>query len=113
MGPGWAQASTSPFKFFKSFVTEGGIKSPLIIKMPGQTKNAGQWNKSFAHVTDLMPTIISLAGASYPQQYKGKDIHQLIGKSLLPVLNGDAASVHQDDGMGYELFEMKAYIKGN
>lgn len=113
MGPGWAQASTSPFRFFKSFVSEGGIKAPMIIKMPGQMKNAGQWNKSFAHVTDLMPTILDLAGATYPQQHKGKDIHPLIGKSLLPILNGDSASVHQSDGMGYELFEMKAYIKGN
>ena len=113
MGPGWAQASTLPFRFFKTFVTEGGIKAPLMIKMPGQMKNAGQWNKGFAHVTDLMPTILALTGASYPKQYKGNEIHPLIGKSLLPVLSGDSITVHQNDGMGYELFEMKAYIKGN
>ena len=71
-GPGWAQASSSPFRFFKSFTTEGGIKAPLIIKMPTQMKNAGQWNKSFTHVTDIMPTILDLAGISYPEQYKGK-----------------------------------------
>lgn len=49
---------------------------------------------------------------AYPQQYKGKAIHPYIGKSLLPVLNGDSVSVHSNDGMGWELFEMKAYIKG-
>ncbi len=81
--------------------------------MPGQMKDAGQWNKSFAHVTNIMPTILDLAGATYPQQNKGKDVHPLIGKSLLPILHGDSSSVHQNDGMGYELFEMKAYIKGN
>lgn len=112
MGPGWAQASTLPFRFFKTFVAEGGIKAPLIIKMPGQMKNAGQWNKGFAHVSDLMPTILELTGASYPKQYQGHDIHPLIGKSLLPVLSGDSVTVHANDGMGYELFEMKAYIKG-
>jgi len=112
-GPGWAQASTSPYRFFKSFASEGGIRAPLIIKMPGNTRSPGQWNKSFVHVTDLMPTILQLANANYPKQYRGKNIHPLIGKSLLPVLSGDSASVHLNDGMGWELFEMKAYIKGN
>jgi arylsulfatase A-like enzyme len=111
-GSGWAQASSSPFRFFKSFTTEGGIRAPLIIKAPGEMKNAGQWNRSFVHVTDLMPTILEVAGVAYPQQFNGKNIHPLIGKSILPVLKGDSAAVHSNDGMGWELFEMKAYIKG-
>ena len=112
-GPGWAQASTSPYRFFKSFTSEGGIKAPLIIKTPAQMKNGGQWNKGFIHVTDLMPTILELAGADYPGQYKGNNIHPYIGKSLVPVLNGDSVTVHSDDGFGWELFEMKAYIRGS
>lgn len=112
-GAGWAQASSSPFKFFKSFTTQGGIKAPLLIKMPGKTKNSGEWNSGFVHVTDLMPTILELAGATYPKQYKGNKIHPHIGTSLIPVLNGDVVSVHTKDGHGWELFEMKAYIKGN
>lgn len=111
-GPGWAQASSSPFRFFKSFTTEGGIRAPLIIKTPGNMKNAGQWNRGFVHVTDIMPTLLEYAGASYPLEYKDNKIHELIGKSLYPVLNGDSLSVHTVDGMGWELFEMKAYIKG-
>ena len=57
--------------------------------------------------------MLELTGTSYPTQHKGKNIHALIGKSMLPVLSGTATDVHPDDGMGYELFEMKAYIKGN
>ncbi len=112
-GAGWAQASSSPFRFFKSFTTQGGIKAPLIIKMPHNTKNAGQWNRRFIHVTDLMPTVLELAGATYPKQYKGNTIHPHIGKSLVPLLQGDVASVHSNEGRGWELFEMKAYIMGN
>ena len=37
-GPGWAQASSSPFRYFKSFTTEGGIRAPLIIKTPGKNE---------------------------------------------------------------------------
>ncbi|TRX34197.1 arylsulfatase [Flavobacterium sp. ZT3R18] len=112
VGPGWAQASSSPFRFFKSFTTEGGIKAPLLIKMPGQAHHAGQWSRSFIHVTDLMPTVLELTGANYPKKYKGNTIHPHIGKSLIPVLNGNSVAIHESDGQGWELFEMKAYIKG-
>ncbi len=113
MGPGWAMAASAPYRFYKSFASEGGIKAPLIVKMPGKNKEAGTWNHGFLHVTDLMPTLLELTGTAYPKQNRGKDIHPLIGKSLLPVLNGDSVTVHSEDGMGWELFEMKAYIKGN
>lgn len=112
-GAGWAQASSSPFKFFKSFTTQGGIKAPLLIKMPEETKNSGKWNSGFVHVTDLMPTILELVGATYPKRYKGNKIYPHIGTSLIPVLSGNVVSVHTKDGHGWELFEMKAYIKGN
>lgn len=113
MGPGWAQASSSPFRFFKGFTTEGGIRVPLIIKIPGQMQNAGKWDNSFVHVTDLMPTILELTGASYPSQFKGNEIHPYIGKSILPLLNGDTSSVKHSKEHGWELFEMKAYMKDN
>lgn len=111
MGSAWAQASASPFRYFKGFTSEGGIRVPLIIKMPGQMKNAGQWNNSFIHVTDFMPTILEIAGANYPKHFKGNEIKPYIGKSFLPILNGDTSFVKQSEGYGWELFELKAYIK--
>jgi arylsulfatase A-like enzyme len=111
-GPGWAQASSSPFRFFKSFAAEGGIRAPLMVKMPGKTADAGQWNRGFVHVTDIMPTLLQLTNTSYPERYAGRNIHPLIGKSILPVLDGDSVTIHSNDGMGWELFEMKAFIKG-
>jgi arylsulfatase A-like enzyme len=113
MGPGWAQASSSPFRLFKSFASEGGIKAPLVIKMPNDSLGRGQWNNSFIHVTDLMPTMLQLAEATYPKQFKGKDVRQPIGKSMIPLLKGESQRIHADnEGMGWELFERKAYIKG-
>jgi arylsulfatase A-like enzyme len=113
MGPGWAQASSSPFRLFKSFTSEGGIKAPLIIKMPAGSKNHGQWNKSFIHVSDIMPTILSISGATYSQELNGKALKLPFGKSILPLLNGESTAVHSDEGIGWELFERKAFIKGN
>ena len=60
-GPGWAQASSAPFRYFKTFTTEGGIRAPLIIKMPARgCREPGTWNKNFIHVTDIMPTILEI-----------------------------------------------------
>lgn len=112
-GPGWAQASTLPFRFFKGFVTEGGIHAPLMIKMPGTSAQGGSWKNAFIHVSDIMPTLLQVAGASYPEKHNDHIIHPLIGRSMLPLLHGETETMHTDDGIGYELFEMKAYIKGD
>lgn len=114
MGPGWAQASSSPLRMFKGFTAEGGIRAPLIIKMPSSViKHEGDWNKSFVHVSDIMPTVLALAGANFPQETKGTPLKQPIGQSILPLLNGEATALSAEKGMGWELFEMKGYIKGN
>ena len=76
-------------------------------------KNPGQWNSGFAHVTDLMPTFLDLAGVTFSDQYKGRKVKAPIGKSLVPVLHDSLQTVHENEGMGWELFEMKSYIMGN
>lgn len=111
-GPGWAQASTAPFRLFKLFTTEGGIRAPLMIKLPRQKNEPGKWNRNFVHVTDIMPTLLEVTGTNYPMEYRGNKLHELIGSSLMPTLNNSSVDIHADKGMGYELFEMKAYIKG-
>ena len=47
------------------------------------------------------------------ESYKGRKVKAPIGKSIVSVLNGNAQTAHENDGMGWELFEMKSYIKGN
>jgi arylsulfatase len=111
MGPGWAQAVTAPYRMFKSFTTEGGIKSPLIVKMPEKMTNKGQWNHSFLYVTDIMPTFLEIANTVYPETVNGKPVKKPIGRSIMPILNGEKEKIHDNEGMGYELFEMKAFIQ--
>jgi arylsulfatase len=111
MGPNWAPASSVPFRLFKGFTTEGGIRSPLIAKLPGTMAAGGQWNHAFLHITDILPTLLEAAGAVYPQTVADKPVRQPIGRSILPILTGSAGSIADRDGMGYELFEMKAFLR--
>jgi arylsulfatase len=114
MGPGWAQAVSAPFRLFKSFTSQGGIKAPMIVKAPGGNSGPGLWNHSFVHVTDILPTLLDVAAAAYPDELAGRVLRKPIGRSIVPILDGTAGSIRdQDDGIGYELFEMKAYVRGD
>lgn len=86
----WASASNTPFRLYKSFVHEGGIASPLLVSWPRQIRK-GRLVQEVAHITDLMPTCLELAGVPYPQAYAGRPLLPPDGRSLLPLLEGRAS----------------------
>ncbi|MDC1406088.1 hypothetical protein N8314_00875 [Akkermansiaceae bacterium] len=45
-------------------------------------------NTQVGHVTDLMPTLLELAGASYQPKESGKSYPELVGHSLVPSFSG-------------------------
>lgn len=112
-GPAWAQTGSLPFRMFKSYLAEGGIRSPLIIAGPG-VKHAGNINSSFLHVMDIAPTLYELAGAEHPSKKDGSRIAPLQGKSFVPVLTGSAPSTRgEGDWVGWELFGNRAVRQGD
>jgi len=112
-GPAWAQVGSAPFRMFKHYVAEGGIRSPLIIAGPG-VKHAGHINASLLHVMDIAPTLYELAGVEHPSKKPGSKIAPLQGKSLVPLLNRSADSVRGEvDWIGWELFGNRAIRKGD
>ena len=113
-GPGWAQASMTPSRLFKAFTSEGGIRSPFLVKVPGQPTNAGRMNHSFFHVRDIMPTLLDTAGVAPPQEFAGRRVQPLSGRSVLDLLEGKSETAYAGaDEVGYELFGLKAYFEGN
>jgi arylsulfatase A-like enzyme len=115
-GPNWAQVSATPFTLFKGFAYEGGTTVPTIIRYPASLA-AGKVNTTPGHVTDIAPTLLQLAGVSYPDKVDGRELPRLQGRSLLPLLTGQGA----DKGTqalnsfekGWELFGQKAYRQGD
>ena len=103
-GPGWAQASMSPSRMFKGFTSEGGIKAPLIVKLPGSMTTAGTMSNSFVHVRDIMPTILDTAGISHTEKFQGRTVRPMQGQSVLNFLAGEAEIPYPGAGrVGYEL----------
>lgn len=113
-GAAWARTSAGPFRMYKEFLSEGGIRSPAIIVHPGMHKK-GVLSKEFVTVMDITPTILDYAGVSHPgDRYRGQSIKPILGVSLLPFLVGEAQSPHaQDYIMGWELFGQRAIRKGD
>jgi arylsulfatase len=115
MGPGWAQASMTPSRMFKGFTAEGGIRSPLLVKLPEKMVAAGGSNNSFLHIRDIMPTILAAAGVEQPkEQFAGRSVLPIQGRSILPLLKGrETETGPAVSEVGYELFGMKAYFAGH
>ncbi len=114
MGPGWAQASMAPSRMFKGFTSEGGIRAPLIVKLPGTMSNAGLMSHDFIHVRDIVPTILDIADVSHPEEFEGRAVHPLQGQSLLEYFSGEKETPYAGAAqVGYELFGLKAYFDGN
>jgi arylsulfatase len=113
-GPAWAQVSMTPFRMYKAFVAEGGIRSPLIIAGPGVEK-PGTRSDAFSHVMDIASTILEASQTPHPgTSYNGRSIERLRGQSLLPLLSGKTNVVYKDDtAVSWELFGMRAVRKGD
>ena len=112
-GPAWAQVSSVPFRLFKGYVAEGGIRVPLIVSGPG-VRHAGTINHSVLHVMDIMPTLLELAGVEHPAKEKGSQIAPPQGKSLWPLLAHRQKAIRTDsDWLGWELFGNRAIQQVN
>jgi len=88
-GMEWAGLSNTPFRLFKSWVHEGGIAAPLIVRWPRGLTAKGVV-RAPGHVIDLLPTCLQAAGADYPRTRGDQPTLPLEGRSLLPVLRGAA-----------------------
>jgi arylsulfatase len=92
-GPMWAQVSMTPFSQYKGWVAEGGIRNALIVIGPVVQRPKGSVNHGLMHVGDIMPTLLSIAGASYPKtNAAGQELPALMGKPWNDVLAGRAES---------------------
>lgn len=112
-GPMWAQVSMTPFSQYKGWLAEGGIRNALIVSGPAVKRPRGSVNHGLMHVADIMPTLLEIAGASYPKTFKGRELPALMGKSWGRVLAGQAESPRtEQDYIGWEIFGNRAVRQG-
>ena len=78
----WATVSNTPWRHHKVTAYEGGISTPLIAAWPGgiPAKAEGSFVRTPAHVIDLLPTFLALAGVDAAKVTKpeGMDIEAML-----------------------------------
>ncbi len=92
-GIGFASGSGGPLDKFKFTVGEGGIRSPLLISGPGI--KGGRKSNAFAYATDIMPTILDIAGVDYPAEFRGREIEPMRGRSMVGLLDGTKEPIYR------------------
>lgn len=117
--------SVSPFSGAKGTQFEGGITVPLLMKLPSSfsssavadtttTNTTSNLVNSFVFVNDVTPTILELANVTHPQSYNGKPVASIMGKSLVPILNGTIDKVYaEDEPIAMELFNSSSVRMGD
>ena len=112
IGHGWASASAGPLDYFKLTVGEGGIRTPLIVA--GHGVKGGRRVKAFAYVTDVLPTLLDVAGLGHPKTFEGRPVERMRGKSLAKLMAGTAARAHpEDEYLGGEMIGGKWMRQGD
>jgi len=89
LGPGFSSACNTPHRRHKTWVHEGGISTPLIAHWPKGITASNELRRTPAHVVDIVPTLLELAGITKPKEWEGQPIPAAPGKSLVPAFAKD------------------------
>ncbi|KAJ4126225.1 hypothetical protein NW765_002008 [Fusarium oxysporum] len=114
-GPEWACASMAPSRGFKTWITEGGIRCPCLVRYPPFSKAGGSHTDSFCTVMDILPTILDLAGVPLPgSKFRGREVFPVRGSSWVSHLEDQAPAFHDEEKeiTGWELFGLRAIREG-
>ena len=87
-GSGWANASNAPFRLYKHYCHEGGIRTPLIAHWPKGFAARGEYRDQPGHLIDVMATCVEVGRAEYPKAFNGHAITPMEGTSLTPAFAG-------------------------
>jgi len=88
LGEDWANVGNTPFRRYKNDSYEGGTATPFIVHWPGVVE-PGSTTDYVGKFIDVMPTLVDITGAPYPDTYKGDSVVAMQGRSLLPILEGE------------------------
>ena len=107
----WAMASSAPFKYYKLWPFNGGVRTPMIVSWPAGIRETGL-REQFIDVIDITPTVLDYLGVEEPEVFNGRCQMPMHGKSLRQVFGDPAASAPRDTQF-FELWGSRGiYHKG-
>ena len=93
---GWAWAGATPFQWGKQVGSHlGGTRNPMVVHWPRRIKDAGGLRPQFAHVIDVAPTILDVAGIPEPDSVDGIPQEPMHGNPFTASFTDGAAPEHR------------------
>ena len=110
---GWAHAMNTPYQWTKQVASHwGGTRNGTIVHWPKGIQGKGELRSQFAHVIDVAPTILEVAGLPQPLFVNGVQQHPIEGVSMAYAFN-DAKAAERHETQYFEMFGNRGiYHKG-
>lgn len=108
---GWAMACNTPFRLYKITTFAGGHQVPFVLSWPDRISgDAHVLRQQYAHVTDVLPTLVDLIGLTIPRRRDGLEARPLAGSSMrASIEDPDAPSSHTEQY--YECIGNRAFYR--
>ncbi len=107
---GWGEVSNTPFPSFKTYTGAGGRRVSFIVSWPKRIQEGGAIRTQFTHVTDVMPTLLDLAGVPALKSINGEPAREMHGNSFAQVLF-DTDALPPRTEQYYECWSNRAYYR--
>jgi arylsulfatase len=88
---GWTWAGNTPFRRWKRETYRGGVSDPFLVHWPKGFKARGEIRTQFAHIIDLVPTVLDVLGLEPPTTIRGVTQSPLHGVSFAHTFDDPAA----------------------
>ena len=79
---GWTFAGNTPFRRWKRETYRGGTSDPFIVSWPKRITNTGGVREQYAHIIDMVPTVLDVLGIEPPATIRGVAQSPLHGMSF-------------------------------
>jgi arylsulfatase len=108
---GWAMAGNTPFRLYKINTHAGGHTVPFIVSWPDRlAAEGGALRRQYAHVADLMPTFLELAGVEARPERRGAPAKPITGTSMATTLFSAEAADTRTEAV-YEMIGHRGFYR--
>jgi arylsulfatase A-like enzyme len=100
---GWTFAGNTPFRRWKRETYRGGVSDPFIVHWPKGIKAKGEVCDQFAHVIDMVPTVLEALGIEFPLSIRGVTQSPIEGHSFAHLFE-DSKAESKHEVQYFEMF---------
>ncbi|WP_328793077.1 MULTISPECIES: arylsulfatase [unclassified Streptomyces] len=104
---GWTWAGNTPFRRWKRETYRGGTSDPFLVHWPDGIRARGEIRDQFAHIVDMVPTVLEVLGIEAPATIRGVTQAPLHGVSFAHTFD-DAGAASRHRTQYYEMLGHRA-----